>query len=562
MNKRIFATGRPYWWLNDESQKMLNGGYLLKGETVEMAVERIAGSASARLGKPELKQAFTEIIENGWMSLSSPVWANSGTNRGLPISCFNVHVADDMASIGTKLSEVIIQTKHGGGTSGSFNALRGRGTEVTNNGKATGAVSFMKLFDTAMDTVSQGDVRKGAFASYLNIDHLDISEFLDIRSVGNPIQNLYTGVTVPDYWMEDMVAGDKGKRDIWAKVLKSRKETGMPYIMFSDTVNNNKPYIYKYLDISIDSSNLCSEIMLPSNKNESFVCCLSSMNIGLYDEWKDTDAVRYAIFFLDSIISEFIDKTKGLAYMDSARNFAIRHRAVGLGVLGWHSYLQENMIPFGSLEANMLSSSIFRQLKNQSMSASIELGELLGYAPIFDENESFDGVKMRNTTQMAIAPTTSSSAILGQVSAGIEPFSSNLFKVGLAKGNFIRKNIKLEAILEEKGMNTDEVWNDIMMKGGSVQHIEWLSDLEKEVFLTFPEISQMDIITQASIRQKFIDQSQSLNINIPNGVSVKDTNSLIIEAWKLGVKTIYYQRSSSVSKDFVKSVVSCSSCES
>lgn len=562
MNKRIFATGTPYWWLNEESKHMLNGGYLVAGETVEMAVDRISISASERLGKPELAPIFREMIENGWVSLSSPVWANSGTDRGLPISCFNVHVPDDMAGISGKLSEVIIQTKHGGGTSGYLGDLRGRGSEVKDNGKATGAVSFMKLFDTAMGTVSQGDVRKGAFASYLNIDHPDINEFLNIRSVGDPIQNLSFAVTVPDYWMQEMIDGDTDKREVWAKVHRSRKEKGMPFIFFSDTVNNNKPEIYKHLDIAINSSNLCTEIMLPSTEEESFICCLMSMNLELYDEWKDTDAVKYAIYFLDSVISEFIDKASKIKYLEASVAFAKRHRAVGLGVLGWHSYLQKNMIPFGSLDANMLTAKIFANIRNNAVDASIELAKEYGHAPIFDEATDEYIIPMRNTTVMAIAPTTSSSSILGQVSMGIEPFSSNLYKVGLAKGNFSRKNKYLEQLLESKGKNTEDVWKDIMLKKGSVQHLDFLTAEEKEVFLMFSEISQMDIITQASIRQKYIDQAQSLNINIPSGVSVKDTNTLIIEAWKLGVKTLYYQRSTSVSKEFIQNIVHCSSCES
>ncbi|MFA7444597.1 MAG: ribonucleoside-diphosphate reductase subunit alpha [Flavobacteriaceae bacterium] len=544
------------WWLNDESEQILNRGYLLKGESVKGAIDRIATAASKQLYRPELKEKFIEIIENGWMSLSSPIWANMGTERGLPISCFNVHVPDYIEGITHKLGEVIMQTKIGGGTSGYFGELRGRGTAVTDNGQSSGAVSFMKLFDTAMDTISQGGVRRGAFAAYLDIDHPDIEEFLQIKDIGSPLQNLFFGVCVPDYWMQEMIDGDMGKRKLWAKVLESRQQKGMPYILFSDNVNQNKPQVYKDLNMRINASNLCSEIMLPSNFDESFICCLSSMNLELYDEWKDTDAVQTAIFFLDAVLQEFIIKTENNYYLKSANTFAKRHRAIGLGVMGWHSYLQKNMIPFEGLEAKQLTNKIFKHIRSEADIASKRLAE------IFGEPELLKDYGVRNATVMAIAPTTSSSAILGQTSPGIEPFSSNYFKAGLSKGNFIRKNKYLKALLEEIGIDNEETWRSIMLNQGSVQHLNELTEEEKMVFKTFKEISQLEIIQQASVRQKYIDQSQSLNINIPHNLAVKDVNKLLIEAWRLGIKTLYYQRSQSVSKEtVVQNLVQCVSCE-
>ena len=551
-----------YWWLNEESQQVLNRGYLLKGETTMDAIDRIATAASQRLFKPELKEDFKELIERGWMSLSSPIWANMGTKRGLPISCFNVNIPDSVEGITHKVGEVIMQTKIGGGTSGYFGELRGRGAAITDNGKSSGAVSFMKLFDTTMDVVAQGGVRRGAFAAYLDIDHPDIEEFLQIKDIGNPIQNLFTGVCVPDYWMQDMIDGDDEKRQIWARVLESRQQKGLPYIFFTDNVNRNKPDIYKELNLSINASNLCSEIALPSTQEESFICCLASMNLELYDEWKDTNAVKLAIYFLDAVLSEFIEKTKGNYYLQNARNFAKRHRALGLGVMGWHSYLQSIGRPFGHPLNIGLTNQIFSKIQRDTYQASIELGQIYGYAPIFNETNEPNIVKRRNTTLMAIAPTTSSSAILGQVSPGIEPYSSNYFKAGLAKGNFIRKNRYLQDLLKNKNLDNEETWRTIMLDGGSVQKVEGLTEDEKEMFKTFKEISQADILKQAAARQKFIDQSQSLNINIPAEISVKDVNRLIIDAWKDGVKTLYYQRSSSVSKDLVTNLVTCSSCES
>ena len=551
------------WWYNEESANILDRGYLLPNESIDGAIHRITNAAAIHLKRPDLQEKFADIIHKGWMSLSSPIWANMGTERGLPISCFNVHVPDSILSITDKLGEVIMQTKIGGGTSGYFGELRARGTNVTNNGKSSGAVSFMKLFDTVMDTVSQGGIRRGAFAAYLDIDHPDIEEFLTIKDIGNSIQNLFTGVCVSDYWMQDMIDGDLDKRGIWAKILESRQQKGLPYIFFTDNVNKNKPQVYKDLNLTINSSNLCSEICLPSTKEESFVCCLSSMNLELYDEWKDTNAVEIATYFLDAVMQEFINKTENYKYLEAAHNFAKRHRALGLGALGWFSYLQRHMIPFESLEAKQLNNSIFKQLHEQSYAASIKLGEEYGYAPIFDEVlETEKMMCRRNTTLIAIAPTTSSSAILGQTSPGIEPFSSNYYKAGLAKGNFMRKNKYLKQLLIEKGMDTEDVWRDIMINNGSVLQLNFLNEDEKAVFKTFKEISQLEIIQQASIRQKYIDQSQSLNLNIPADLPIKEVNKLFIEAWKLGVKTLYYQRSQSVSKELVNSLVSCSSCES
>ena len=547
---------KDIWWLNEESEQILNRGYLLKGESVEGAIDRITSAAAHRLYKPELQPAFKEMITKGWISFSSPIWANMGTERGLPISCFNVHVPDSIEGITHKLGEVIMQTKIGGGTSGYFGELRSRGSAVTDNGKSSGAVSFMKLFDSAMDVVSQGGVRRGAFAAYLDIDHPDAEEFLQIKDVEFPIQNLFFGICVPDYWMQEMIDGDVEKRRLWARVLESRQQKGLPYIIFTDNANRNRPQVYKDKDMLIRSSNLCSEIMLPSNEDESFICCLSSMNLELFDEWKDTKAVKLAVFFLDAVLSEFIEKTKGNYYLQAARNFAIRHRALGLGVLGYHSYLQRNMIPFESFEATQFNARAFQHIQSEAEKATHEL------AHIYGEPELLKGYGRRNATTMAIAPTTSSSAILGQVSPGIEPFSSNYYKVGLSKGNFMRKNKYLTQLLDEKGINNEDIWRSIRLSDGSVQHLQELTQEEKNVFKTFKEISPMEIISQAAQRQQYIDQSQSLNLNIPPTMPVRDVNKVIIEAWKLGVKSLYYQRSQSVAKEMIMNFVNCSSCES
>ena len=552
-----------YWWINDESLAVLNRGYLLNGETVEGAVDRITTAAAKRLNNMELQPIFKEMIERGWMSLSSPIWANMGTQRGLPISCFGASIPDNIEGITHKVGEVIMQTKIGGGTSGYFGELRGRGAAITDNGKSSGAVSFMRMFDTTMDVVSQGSTRRGSFAAYLDIDHPDVEEFLQIKDIGNPIQNLFFSVCVPDYWMQEMIDGDMEKRKLWARILESRQQKGLPYVFFTDNNNKNKSQIYKDLDLKITHSNLCCEISLPDSTDESFVCCLSSMNLELYDEWKDTNAVYYAIYFLDAVMSEFIEKTEDNYYLKNSHNFAKRHRALGLGVLGYHSYFQKHNISFNAPETKVITQEIFGYLRREALRATKALSKIYGPAPIYNEIENYpEHKKQRNTTVMAIAPTTSSSSILGQVSPGIEPYSSNYYKVGLAKGNFIRKNKYLTALLESKGKNTEEVWRQIMLAQGSVQGLDFLTPQEKEVFKTFRELSQRHILVLAQLRQKYIDQGQSLNINIPAEVPVKEVNAMMIDAWKWGIKGLYYQRSSSVAKELLTNIITCSSCES
>lgn len=693
---------QKYWWLNEESQTVLERGYLLKGESVEDAVVRVTTASAKRLNRPDLQPLFQTIVERGWMSLASPIWSNMGNTsnkRGLSISCFQSHYSDSMQSIIEKNAEVSAMTSFGGGTSGYFGDIRPRGAKIRNNGESNGAVAFMEIVDKTMNIISQGSFRKGAFASYLPIEHGDIEEFLQIKDIGHPIQNLFFGVTITNKWMEEMIAGDKDKRKIWAKVLESRQQKGMPYLFFTDNVNDTNPDVYKVLDKKVNASNLCvsgdtllhtidgdkqikdlvgtyqfvwngknyessyvcltgtdqklyevvvkqsgrtdsfktldctsyhkwydykgeivrtielkegdrlesfilpsgevissyihsineldglhdtfcvnepkehkamfngvltgncSEIALASTPDESFVCCLSSMNLELYDEWKDTDAVFLATMFLDGVMEEFIQEVKDEPFMESAYNFAYRNRALGLGVLGYHSYLQKSNVPFESWEARKLNVDMFKLIEQETTKASLYLAQEYGCAPVFNAPEAKDLIKYRNTHRMAVAPTTSSSSILGQVSAGIEPYSSNYFKVGLAKGNFMRRNKYLEKLLESKGKNTEDVWKKIMMDGGSVLGLDFLSKEEKEVFKTFKEINQVEILNQAVSRQRFIDQSQSLNLNIPPEVPVKDVNKMIIDFWRSGGKTLYYQRSQSVAKELVNSIVSCSSCE-
>ena len=547
---------KAYKWLNSHSRLFLERGYLEEGMSPELRVRQIAENAERILGIEGYADKFEKYVSLGYYSLSTPVWINYGNKRGLPVSCFNSHVSDTMTDILWKVGEVGIMSKMGGGTSGYFGDLRKRGAKISSGGESSGAAHFMELFDKVSDVVSQGSARRGSFAAYLPVDHPDIEEFLMIRSEGHAIQNMSLGVTVSDDWMNKMIEGDKDKRGIWAKIIKKRFETGYPYIFFTDTVNNNAPEVYKDKGYKINSSNLCSEITLQSNSNESFVCVLSSLNLLHWDEIKETDAIETLIYFLDTVNQEFVDKTKGMKFMEAPHEFAKNQRALGMGVLGWHSLLQSEMIPFESLEAKMLNSYIWETIRKRADQASKELADLFG------EPELLKGYGRRNVTTIAIAPTTSSSFILGQVSPSIEPLNSNYFVKKLAKGSFTSKNPYLKEILKKYKNDTDEVWKSILIRGGSVQHLDFLSSDEKDVFKTFGEISQKEIIIQAAQRQKFIDQSQSLNIMIPPDIKPKEVSDLLIEAWRMGIKTLYYQRSANPAQELSRNLMTCTNCES
>ena len=553
-------------WLTENSRKFLESGYLTDGATPEGRIREIAENAEKILKIDGFADKFYGYMAEGYYSLASPVWSNFGKKRGLPISCFGSHIADDMGDILFTQSEVGMMSKLGGGTSGYFGKLRHRGAPVKNNGKSSGAVHIMQLFEKMVDVVSQGSVRRGRFAPYLPIDHPDVMEFLEIGSEGNPIQELTHGVTVSDKWMEEMRDGDVAKRTIWAKVLQSRSEVGYPYILFRDNVNNNAADVYKDKNLEIYASNLCTEIMLPSNEKWSFVCCLSSINLLHYDKWKDTDAVETLTYFLDAVMEEFITKLEDFRdsddrddrltfdFMEKAYTFAKENRALGLGALGWHSLLQSKMLPFDSQEAFNLNSEIFKAIKDKSYKASEELATLYG------EPEVLKGYGRRNATLNAVAPTTSSAFILGQVSQGIEPIWSNSYVKDIAKIKTTIKNPFLVQLLEEKGQNTGEVWRSIRDYDGSVQHLEFLTEHERDVFKTYPEIDQMTVIYQAANRQNHIDQGQSINVMVHPDMPTKDLNNLYMTAWKLGIKSMYYQHSMNAAQKF-KQKKECTSCE-
>lgn len=551
----MIDTSTNWWWANEDSRLFLSRGYIDGNMTVEERVREIAKTAENILKMEGFADKFYHYMSRGYYSLSSPVWSNFGTKKGLPISCNGVWIDDSVESILEKVAEVGMQTKMGAGTSAYIGSIRPRGSRINSGGKADGPVHYANMFETTVDVISQGNVRRGSMAVYLDIESPDIMEFLEIREVGSVIQNLSMGVSVGDKWMQEMIEGDAEKRTIWARILRKRKETGYPYIFFKDTVNNNKPQVLKDKGRTIWASNLCSEIALPSNDDESFVCNLASMNALTFDEWQHTDAVEVMIYFLDAVMEEYITKLEGNKFMQSSYNFAKRWRALGLGILGWHSYLQSKMIPFESFAAQMETVKLAKFIDDHSMAATKELAEEYG------EPEGMLGYGQRNLTRTAIAPTTSSSFILGQVSPSIEPLASNYFTKDLAKGKFTYKNPFLKALLDAKGKDDFETWESILKHGGSVQHLDFLTQDEKDVFKTFSEITPITIVQQAAVRQKYVDQAQSLNLMIHPEVSPKDVNALIIEGWRLGVKTFYYQRSANPAQELVRDIMNCVACE-
>lgn len=538
-----------YYWANEEARKFLSRGYIT--ETLEQRIKDISNKAESILKIDGFATKFEEYMSKGYYSLSTPVWINFGKDKGLPISCFGSHVDDSLDSILNASREIGMMSKYGGGTSAYLGNIRPRGTSISTGGKADGPVHYARLYDTTIDVCKQSEARRGACAVYLPLEHDDIDEFLDIGTEGNPIQNLQYGVTVTDKWIEEMKGGDSAKRKIWAKVIQRRSEFGFPYIMFKDTVNNNTPY--KELGLEITHSNLCSEISLANDTYNSFVCCLGSINLLHWDEIEKTDAIEIYTLFLNAVMDEFIYKSYNMAGMKRAWRFASQHRAIGVGVLGYHSLLQSKLIPFESLAAKSYNNRIFATLKEKTEQASRDL-----YTSNPEKYKSIrDGYA--NVTLIAIAPTKSSSFILGQVSMGIEPIKSNYFIKDLAKIKTVHKNAYLIDELNKYGLNNDETWKSILERDGSVQHLDFPT---KEVFKTFLEISPKEIILQAAQRQQYIDQSQSLNLMIHPSISTKDINQLYLYAHAEGIKTLYYQFSQSSAQSFARDILTCVNCES
>ncbi len=551
-------------WMQDEGFRTLSGNYLLPNETPRGMYSRVARAAASYYPDNAVywETKFYNALWNNWLCLASPVAANMGSDRGLPISCNSISVDDDLSGIFNKVHELAMLTKFGAGVGVYLGRIRARGTPIKGNGKSEGIVPWAKIYDTVIASCNQGSTRRGAAALYLPIDHGDVTEFTNIRRpVGDPNRrclNINHGLTVTDKWMQSMLAGDKDKRLLWQEILKARVETGEPYIFFVDAANNQSPDCYKDKDLHVETSNICTEIMLHTDPDHSFVCCLSSLNLVRYDEWKDTDTVQVAVRFLDAVLSEYIQKSENVPGLGPSRLSAIKGRAIGIGVLGWHTLLQERSIPFDSFEAMQLNAEIFRTIRQKAEEETTVLAKELG------EPEWCKGHNRRNTHLMAVAPTVSNSTISGGYSAGIEPISANIYSQKSAKGTFIRRNPTLEKLLEAKGKNTQDVWTSCVANDGSIQHLDFLSGNEKQVFLTAREINQHAIIKQAGQRQRWIDQGQSVNLFFSSNASAKYIHEVHIAAWEAGLKSLYYLRTTGVLKGDMasRSKDECSACES
>ena len=569
-NEWIKGQDYPEWGETEVYKKTISGGYLLNGETPRDAYNRVCTTVARRLDRPELAETFFKYIWKGWLCLASPVLSNTGTDRGLPISCFGIDVADSINDIGKKNLEMMLLAKHGGGVGIGINQIRPAGAKITGNGTSDGVVPFCKIYDSTILATNQGSVRRGAASVNINIDHSDFEEWLEIREpkgdVNRQSLNLHQCVVVGDKFMRRLEQGDQEARQKWGRLLQKRKATGEPYILFKGNTNKNNPQAYKQNGLKVHMTNICSEITLHTDESHSFVCCLSSLNLAKYEEWKNTNLIYDATFFLDGVMEEFIQRAKGLAGFENAVRSAQKGRALGLGVLGWHTYLQEKGVPFEGLLSQFETRKIFSQIKIESERASMDLAEAYG-EPLWCV-----GTGMRNTHLRAVAPTVSNSKLSGNVSPGIEPWAANVFTEQSAKGTFIRKNPTLESVLEDVGLNNEEIWDKILEDGGSVQGIERLDDIlmgdhdipAKEVFRTFKEINQLELVNQAGIRQQYVDQSVSLNLAFPSEATPRWLNQVHMDAWKKGVKTLYYVRTESVLRgDIAANAMdpSCLSCD-
>ncbi len=576
----------PDWGNNEIYVKTISKTYLQAGEKPKDAYWRVSTAVAKRLGKPQLATKFFDYIWKGWLCLATPVLSNTGTDRGLPISCFGIDVGDSIYEIGSKNLELMLLAKHGGGVGIGINMIRPAGSKITGNGTSDGIVPFAKIYDSTILATNQGSVRRGAASVNIKIEHKDFEDFLEIREpkgdVNRQSLNLHQCVVVSDKFMKKLEEGDPEARRKWGKLLQKRKATGEPYIMFKGNVNKQNPEMYKKNGLKVHMTNICSEIVLHTDEQHSFVCCLSSLNLAKYDEWKDTDLVYTSTIFLDGVLEEFLQRAKNMKGFENSVRSAERGRALGLGVLGWHTYLQQKGLPFEGLQAQFETRKIFSQMKIESERASRDLAAEYG-EPLWCRESGF-----RNTHLRAVAPTVSNSKLSGNVSSGIEPWAANVFTEQTAKGTFIRKNPELERVLRKIGKNTKEVWDKILADGGSVQDLEFLDEWcfldgklvecnevteeshkgrcnsVKDVFKTFKEINQLDLVRQAGVRQQYIDQAVSLNLAFPATAEPKWVNQVHLEAWKQGVKTLYYMRTESVLRGDIAAKAmdpECVSCE-
>ena len=582
----------PVWGHTEIYLKTISKGYCLLGETPKDSYWRVSTTIARRLKKPEMASKFFDYIWKGWLNLASPVLSNTGTERGLPISCFGIDVADSIHDIGKKNLEMMLLAKNGGGVGIGVNQIRPAGSEITDNGTSDGVVPFCKIYDSTILATNQGAVRRGAASVNIDIEHNDFWDWLEIREPKGDINrqclNMHQCVIVSDGFMDKVEDGDKESRKRYLAVVKKRKATGQPFIMYKGNVNRANPEAYTKNGLKVYVTNICSEIALHTDENHSFVCCLSSLNLAKYDEWKNTDVIQTATWFLDGVLEEFLQKAKYRQGFENSVRSAEKGRALGLGVLGWHTYLQNKGIPFEGLQAQFETRRIFSQIQIESETASRQLAEEYG-EPLWCV-----GTGMRNTHLRAVAPPVTNSKLSGNVSPGIEPWAANVFTEQTAKGTFIRKNQSLSNLFDMMGQNKEKHWSKIVEDKGSVQGLDFLDDwmmssnqeklevikkadwieLEpqhrdlwispKEVYKTFKEINQLELVKQAGIRQQYIDQSVSLNLAFPNTATPKFINKVHLEAYKQGIKTLYYMRTESVLRgDIASSALSeeCISCD-
>jgi ribonucleoside-diphosphate reductase alpha chain len=555
-------------WMDEIGTSIISQGYLLPHENVFKAFTRVAKASSRRLKRKDLQPFFFEAMEKNWLCLASPVLSNLGTERGMPISCFGVDTDDSIEGIAGANSELMRLTSQGGGVGIGVSRIRGRGKEIAGNGTSEGVVPWIKMYDSTILATNQGSVRRGAASVNLHINHPDIEEFLMIRrpkgDVNRQCLNVHQCVVIDDDFMNKLEEKEPRALRLWGEILKTRLETGEPYIMFEDNVNNANPEAYKKNNLHVSMTNICSEIALYTDPLHSFICCLSSLNLARWDEWKDykfengMTLPELSCWFLEGVLQEFIDRAKGIKFMENTYRSALKGRAIGIGVLGWHTFLQEKGIPFAGLQANSYTRIMSRFIEEEALKASRAQAELYG------EPEWCKGTGLRHTHHLAIAPTVSNANISGGVSPSIEPLPANVFNLKTAKGTFIKKNPTLERLLESKGFNIDSIWEQIAKDKGSVMgladHI--LSPEEKEIFLTFKEINPYEIVRQNGIRQKHIDQAISLNLTFDPSDSPKYISEVHKLAWKEGIKTLYYMRSESILRgDNLQRTADCISCE-
>jgi len=547
--------------LSDFGVKTLQDRYMIAGENSPQ--DAFARAARAFADDEEHAQRLYNYASNLWFMFSTPILSNGGTSRGLPISCFLNYVDDSREGITGHYTENAFLSSVGGGIGGCWNNVRSVGSKTSSGSESTGVIPFLKVVDAEMLAFSQGVTRRGSYAAYLHMSHPEIEEFLDVRKptggdINRKSTNLHHAVIIPDAFMSlieratkeegfddswPLIDPHSGKviktvsaKTLWVKLIQNRVETGEPYMMFEDTVNEALPECQKNIGLRVHHSNLCSEITLPTNEYRTAVCCLSSVNLEEYDSWKDCkEFIPDLVRMLDNVLTHFIDSAP--PELEKAVFSAIRERSIGLGAMGFHAYLQRNNLPFESALAKGRNMAMFKHIKERAVEASRQLAVERGEAP------DAEGTGMRNCHLLAIAPNASSSIICGNTSPSIEPYRANAFVQKTKSGTSLLKNEYLEAALQDLDQDTDEVWKSIIMNEGSVQHLEFLDDYTKDVFKTGVEIDQRWIIDLAADRQQFICQSQSLNVFFPANVSKQELHAIHMMAWKRKVKTLYYLRS-------------------